>query len=225
MLLQIFIELEKVPQVNEAWVTVAIAAISAAYGLYQSIKSDQELEKVGAEKEALAAREKADLSKLETASQRAITKMAEIGTAQEAEFERRIAGEGELAYQRATDVGGGDLAPAISAGIQGKKMTAIAQFSALQERQEADKIKFGLGVERDIYGKRAGLGQREYDYLLASEQALGQAGQAGQTSIVEAAALGVTGLEGNQNTQRQYIEKDLSLTAYKDLYGQDQLNF
>lgn len=200
MLLQVLIELTKIPQVNEAWVTVAIAAISAAYSIYQGIKSDQALKEIEKEEKA-----KYEVTPEVKRGQQRAEALAKTGYSPEetAAFEQQIAGESELAYRRGTDIAGGELAPAIGAGIQAQKMTAIGKFAASGAQLKRQNIRYADIINQQIQQQENIATQESLADRLRREQAWGAVGQAGQTGLVEAGALAVTGLEG-EGTDKQY---------------------
>ena len=168
---------------------IAIAAIQTALGIYQIVKSQQaqkELDKQKMPAFAVSPELQASKTRAEQLAKQGFT------TEETAAFEQSLAKAGEQEYRRATDIAGGNLAPAISAGIQSQNIGAIGEFAAQGAGLRRKNIAYADAITSEIQRQKNMETDAELQYRLMKEQALGAAGKAGYENISEGASIGAT---------------------------------
>ena len=117
-----------------------------------------------------------------------------------------------MAYRRATDVGGGDLAPAIGGAIQAQKMTAIGKFAASGAQLKRQNIRYADTINREIQAQKNLATQEAIADRIRREEAWGYAGKAGSEGLVEGLALGASQIGGRQYDYNPAGYGDTTLT-------------
>lgn len=160
---------------------MAIAALAqAGYGIYQHEKAKSELKKLGRTPYPYPKVS----PELQMAYQRAMG-MSQTGyTPQErASFENRLAQQQMAGQRQAVQVGGGQLAGAIGAGMRAQQLGAQSMFAAEDARLRRQSMRYADTLAQAMQHQKNIVSDAEMRRRTMEEQALGGAMKAGTENI------------------------------------------
>jgi hypothetical protein len=175
-------------------VGAVLGIVQAGVGLAGLISSSKDKDK-GIPEEA---------PELRSAYQRAV-EQSKYGydAQQKAAFDQKLAAEGNTAYRKGVDMGGGSLSAAVNSGIHAMQLNARNEFAMNDASLKMQKQAPVYSLAGQIQGQnnlKAGYYNQQYN---AEQQAYGGALKAGTESF------------GNAIKQNQYMD------FMKDMYGQN----
>lgn len=171
-------------------VIVSIASLAlTAYQTYAGVKAaeEAEAERLRLEKEAAVAPGFEVTPEMRLVRARA-EEAAKYGFSPEerADFRQRTAGYRATAERQATDIAGGQIAPAVAFAQKGKEIEATGRMAATGDQLRQQKIRyagetavpFQTAADLEVQRQRAEM-QRRLQYNLLTQQTAGQTMQTG----------------------------------------------
>jgi hypothetical protein len=126
---------------------------------------------------------------------------------EESAFQQGIARQTAGAFRQATDISGGGLARAISAGLQAQNLQAQSQFAAQGAQMRRQNIQYVDDLARAIQQQRNMIDQEKIARRQQLEQAYGLAAQTGLTNIASSLS-GIGAMAFEQYGRRERPEPE-----------------
>lgn len=166
-----------IPLLAASALTALPKALLGAYQTYQSTKALKELSKEEYPEFQISPELQGAYSRAQEMSKRGFS------AEEQADFQQRMGRQQAGAFRQATEMGGGNLARAISAGLGAQNIGAVNQFAAQGAQLKRQNIRYADDLARALQTQKNMATQQKIARRQQLEQAYGWALQAGLSNI------------------------------------------